>query len=264
MVAVSRRLTAPTHQTRRFRKVPWIGRFRRLADRVIDTAAILKSPTGLQGAAVILHGASCSGKSTILRRLKRSYTGCTFLEMDDLKYWRVAPDADVLNAASNLLIEAGIETDKSKALVHSIEHSDREPQKNSRHGTMVELVKACIWHDPVIATCGNLPPPNVDKGFYRLLEQSTKKTVLHVLVAPDNTVLAKRIHARRLDAQAERFIASNNRWLQNRSFYDLVLTGDEPPAEALETIRTSISKKKRITAVDGLSTQSAEASRKQT
>jgi hypothetical protein len=164
--------------------------------------------------------------------------------MDDLKYWRIQPDPDVLSAASKLLAEAGVETEKSKALVHSIEHSHREPLKNSRHGTMVELVKACIRHDPIVATCGNLPPPNVDNGFYSLLGQYTNKTILHVLVAPDNAVLAKRIHARRLDAQTERFIASNNRWLQNRSFYDLVLTGDEPPVKILDAIRTSILKKK--------------------
>ncbi len=65
-------------------------------------------------------------------------------------------------------------------------------------------------------------------------------TVLHVLVAPDNAELVKRIRSRDQSVMTEQLIAGNNWRMQNRAFYDLVLTGNEPIANILELIHKSI------------------------
>ena len=230
----------------------WIKRFRRLANKVfyavrrrvnkiIDAAFIVKSSAGLQGVAVVLHGASCSGKTTILRRLRRQYAGCTYMEADDLKYWKIDGDSDDLNVALNLLTDAGVEKDKSRALVRSMEEFSRLPDMAySPYRVMVELLKTCLASDAVIATCGNLPPPHGDCGYYQLLAQCSRKTMSHVLVAPDKAVLEKRIRSRGQTADMERIIAENDWWKQHREYYDLVLTGNESTARMLELMRASI------------------------
>lgn len=230
----------------------WTSSFRRLANKifyaarrrvnkVIDAAYIFKTPAGLQRAAVILHGDSCTGKSTILRRLKRRYAGCTYMEADDLRYWKNEADPNLLKVALNLLTDAGVERDKSKALVRSIEEFSRLPgMAFSPHRVMVELLKTCLSSDAVIATCGNLPPPHGDCGYYQLLAQCTGMSLSHVLLAPDKAELAKRIRSRGQAAQLDTRIADNDWRIQHRAFYDLVLTGSESTARILELIRASI------------------------
>jgi len=230
------------------KKAKWTGRLRSLTYKLIDAAFITKSPAGLQGSAVILHGASCSGKSTIIRQLNRRYAGCTYVEMDD--YYGIEAGPDILNDVLNWLAAADVDTDRSRALVSSIEQSHGVSQKRSRHTAMVELLKACLSHDAVVTTCGNLPPPHIDNGYYQLLGQCTNKTVLHVLVAPDNAVHIKRIRARGRETLTKRFLNSNARWLRKREFYDLVLAGSESTAKMLESIQTSVLRKKEITDCD--------------
>ncbi len=217
------------------------NKVRRLGNKVIDAAFVFKSPAGLQGHAVILYGASCSGKTTILHRLRRRYAGCTYMEADDLKYWKFEADPNVLNVALNLLADAGVERDKSRALVRSMEEFSQLPDMVfSPYRVMVELLKTCLASDAVIATCGNMPPPHGDCGYYQLLAQCTGKAMSHVLVAPDNAVLAKRIRSRGQEEKMKGLIADNDWWLQHRAYYDLILTGNESPARILELIRASI------------------------
>jgi len=221
--------------------VTWKRLFRRLANKVFDAAFIVKSPAGLQRTAVILHGDSCSGKSTVLRRLRRRYTGCTYMEADNLQYWKINADPDILNVALDLLTDAGVEKDKARALVRSIEEFSRLPDIHySPHRVMVELLKTCLASDAVIATCGNLPPPHGEFGYYQLLVQCTGKAISHVLIAPDDVEYAKRIRSRGRAAQADSIIKNSGWRLRNRAFYDLVLTGNESTARILELIRTSI------------------------
>jgi len=224
--------------------VMWIRLFRRLANKVIDAAFIVKSPAGLHRTAVILHGDSCSGKSTILRRLRRRYAGCTYVEMDKFQYWKNEADPDILNVALNLLTDAGVERDKSRALVRSMEEFSRLPTY-SPYRVMVEMLKKCLANDAVIATCGNLPPPHGDFGYYQLLAQCTGKVISHVLIAPDEVEYVKRIRSRGKGAQAHNIVKKSSRRLRNRAFYDLVLTGNESTVRILELIRTT----KRRTAV---------------
>lgn len=226
----------------------WKSLFQRLANKVrglankaFDAAFIVKSPANLQGHVVILHGATCSGKTTILRQLRRRYAGCTFMEADDVKYWKSEGDPDDLNVALNLLRDAGVETDKARALVRSMEEFSRLPDMEySPYKVMVELLKTCLASDAVIATCGNLPPPHGDCGYYQLLAQCSGKTMSHVLIAPDKAALAKRIRSRDQTAEMDIIIAENDWWMQHREHYDLFLTGNESPATMLELMRASI------------------------
>lgn len=223
----------------------WARRFRRLANKIIDAAfLVIKSPAGLRRSVVILHGDSCSGKSTILRRLRRRYSGCKYLEMDVFQYWKAGADPGILNVALDLLAEAGVEKDKAKALVRSIEEFSRLPgMAHSPHRVTVELLKACLESDAVMATCGNLPPPHGEFGYYRLLAECTGKAVAHVLIAPDKAEYAKRIRSRSAIAQADSLIKNYGWRQQNRASYDLTVTGNEPPAEILESIRASLTTK---------------------
>ena len=218
----------------------WRRIFRKLTNKAIDAAFIVKSSAGLGRSIVVLHGASCSGKSTILRRLRRRYSGCTYLEMDVLQYWRKEADSNILGVAAKILTEAGVDSGNATMLVRCIKHAHRLPKRNTRHRSMVELLRIGISNDTVIATCGDLPPPDVDNGYYELMAECTNKTILHVLIAPDDAVLAKRIQSRGQTAFVKEYIASNNRRLRHRAFYDLVLTGNESAAEMLALIRTAI------------------------
>lgn len=221
--------------------VAWKRLFRRLANKVIDAAFIVKSPAGLRRAAVILHGDSCSGKSTILRQFRRRYTGCTYLEMDSLQYWKIDADPEILNVALKLLADAGVDMDKAKALVRSIEEFSRLPgMTHSPHRVMVELLKRCLANDAVIATCGNLPPPHGEFGYYQLLARLTGKAISHVLVAPDKAEYVKRIRSRSAIAQADSLLKNYGWRMQNRTSYDLVVTGNESMARMLELIRATI------------------------
>jgi hypothetical protein len=216
------------------------NKLQRLANKAFDAAFIIKSPAGLQRTIVILHGASCSGKTTILRRLKRRYAECTYMEADDLEYWKSEADPDILNLAHNLLMDNGVGRDKATALVRSIEEFSRLPNMDfSPYKIMVELLKRCLVSDAVVATCGNLPPPHGDCGYYQLLAQCSGKSISHVLVAPDNAVYAKRIRSRGEAARIEGHIRDNDWRMRNREFYNLVLTGNEPIASIMKMIRTS-------------------------
>jgi chloramphenicol 3-O-phosphotransferase len=221
--------------------VTWKRLFRRLANKVLDALFIVKSPAGLQRTAVILHGDSCSGKSTILRQLRRRYTGCTYMEMDSLQYWKIDADPDILNVALNLLAEAGVEKDKAKALVRTIEEFGRQPgMTHSPHHVMVEMLKTCLANDAVIATCGNLPPPHGEFGYYQLLAQCSGKAISHVLIAPDKEEYAKRVRSRSVVARADSLLKNYGWRMQNRASYDLVVTGNESMARMQELIRATI------------------------
>jgi hypothetical protein len=216
-------------------KVRWI------TNKVIDAAFIVKSPVGLQGHVVVLHGDTCTGKSTILRKLRRRYKGCAYLEMDNLKYWRIEADQDILDEALNILTDAGVERDKSNALLRSIEQFSRLPDMvYSPYRVMVELLKTCIASNSVIATCGNLPPPHGEFGYYQLLEQCSGKAISHVLIAPDNAEYAKRIRSRGEAANMDTLINNYGWRQQNRALYDLILTGNESTPTILKLIRASV------------------------
>jgi hypothetical protein len=109
---------------------------------------------------------------------------------------------------------------------------------------MVELLKACLVHDTVIATCGDLPPPSHDNGYYEMLGRYTSKTALHVLMAPESKVIAERTRMRDREAEMDRWLAGNRWRLATQAYYDLVLSGTEPTANILELIRNSISNKR--------------------
>jgi len=216
---------------------------RRLTERIVDAAFLIKSPANLAKAVVILHGASSTGKSYALRWLNRRYKGCVCIEMDRFMYNRVLPDPGILKTALNLLTDAGVADNQAQALVQKIENADLLEGKYPRHRSMVELLKACLAQDTVIATCGDLPPPRLDNGYYEMLGGYTSKTPLHVLIAPESKLHAKRLRMRgRPDM--DRWLASNSRRLSNRAYYDLVLSGTEQTANILELIRNSISNKR--------------------
>jgi chloramphenicol 3-O-phosphotransferase len=217
---------------------------RRLTKRIVDAAFLIKSPANLAKAVVILHGASSTGKSYALRWLNRRYKGCVFIEMDRFLRSRVLPDPGILKTALDLLTDAGVAVKQAHALAQKIENADLLEGKYPRHRSMVELLKACLAHDTVIATCGDLPPPRLDNGYYEMLGRYTLKTPLHVLVAPESKVLAERLRMRRRESDMDRWLASNRRRLSNKAYYDLVLSGTEPTANILELIRNSISNKR--------------------
>lgn len=219
----------------------WRRRFQRLASKLFDATFIFKSSAGLQRSAVILHGDSCSGKSTVLRRLRRRYTGCTYMEADDIRYWKTKAEPGILTVALDLLAEAGVEKDKARELVRSIEEFAGLPGMNyPPHLTMVGLLKTCLTNDAVISTCGNLPPPHETFGYYRLLAECSEKVISHVLIAPDNAEYAKRVRSRMRAGQADRLIKEYGWRLQHRAFYDLVVTGNESTARILDLIRATI------------------------
>ena len=219
------------------------GRIQRITERIVDAAFFIKAPANLSKGVVILHGTSCAGKSYAMRGLKRRYKGCVFIEMDQFLYSWVLPDPGILKTALDLLIDAGVPINQAKALVQKIENADLV-EGNPRHRSMVELLKACLVHDTVIATCGDLPAPGYDNGYYEMLGRYTSKTALHVLVAPESKVLEKRLIMRNREAEMDRWLAGN-RWRQaNQAYYDLVLSGTEPTVNILELIRNSISNKR--------------------
>jgi len=221
---------------------------RRLTDKVIDATYIIKTPIGLQHTAVILHGDSCVGKSTILRQLKRRYVGCAFMEADNLMYWKMKADPRMLSLAGNLLTDTGVEKDKANALVRSIEQFGQLPDMAySPNSVMVELLKTCLVNDCVMATCGNLPPPHGEFGYYQLLAECTEKTMVHALIAPDKAELEKRIRSRGQVAQLETLLEGNDWRLRNKSYYNVVLTGNESTARILELIHASIGQTKAST-----------------
>ena len=218
----------------------WIRRFRRLVNIIADAAFIIKAPADLQRVAVILHGDSCSGKSTILQRLRRRYSGCTYMEADDLQYWRIKPDPDILNIALDVLAVARVDDAKARKLVQTIEKFAELPGMTySPYSVMVELIKTCLANDVVISTCGNLPPPHGEFGYYQLLAECSGKVISHVLVAPDSAEYAKRVRSRRRAAVADKLIKDYGWRQRHRAFYDLVVTGNESTARILELIRTT-------------------------
>jgi len=161
--------------------------------------------------------------------------------MDSLQYWKIDADPDILNVALNLLADAGVEKDKAKALVRSIDEFSRLPGMTySPHSVMVELLKTCLANDAVIATCGNLPPPHGEFGYHQLLAQCSGKAISHVLIAPDKAEYVKRIRSRSVVAQANSLIKNYGWRMQNRASYDLVVTGNESMARILELIRATI------------------------
>ena len=101
---------------------------------------------------------------------------------------------------------------------------------------MVELLNQCLLHDVVMTICGSLPPPNLDNGYYPLLEKCTNKKLLHALVAPDEEELRRRLRLRGKASRAAHAIATTNVWLEKRALYDMVLTGNEPTAVLLEML----------------------------
>jgi hypothetical protein len=213
---------------------------RRLTERIVDAAFLIKSPANLARGVVILHGTSCTGKSYALRWLKRNYKGCVYIEMDRFLYNRVLPDPGILKAALDLLTDAGVAVDQAQALVQKIKNADLVGGKDPRYASMVELLKACLAPDTVIATCGDLPPPHVDNGYYEMLGRYTSKTPLHVLVAPESKLLAERFKMRGRESEMDHWLAGQRLRLANRASYDLVVSGTEPTAKLLELIRNSL------------------------
>jgi len=89
------------------------------------------------------------------------------MEADDLQYWKSETDPDILNFAFNLLTDAGVEKDKARELIRSIEQFGKLPDMAySPNSVMVEFLRTCFASDAVIATCGNLPPPHGNFGYY--------------------------------------------------------------------------------------------------
>jgi hypothetical protein len=194
-----------------------------------------------------------------MRRLESAYSDCKYVEIDVLGYWKSDPDPSILDRAANFLAEAGVSDDASIKLVQLIEQSHRW-QGRPRHLVMVELLNQCLLHDVLITTCGSLPPPNVDNGFYPLLEKCTNKRLLHVLVAPDEEELRRRLRLRETEiraaraiattnhwlekpaSKAARAIATTNHWLEERALYDMVLTGNEPATVLLEMLHDARTK----------------------
>lgn len=217
---------------------------RRAIDRVIDALVIFKSPAGLSKGIVILHGASCAGKSTILLRLKRHYNQCHYIDMDKFRYWEIESGTDELSEARSLLDEAGTDKGLVQEMLHSIEHSHRVPTGKPRNRVMVELLRASLEFDAVAVTCGNLPPPFVADGYYSLLEKCTDHFVIHVLLAPDRHILEQRVRSRGKSAEVEEYVSSNNWWLKNSAAYDLVLNGSESTTDVIDRIRTCLDHKK--------------------
>ena len=97
---------------------------RRLTERIVDAAFLIKSPANLAKAVVILHGASSTGKSYALRWLNRRYKGCVCIEMDRFMYNRVLPDPGILKTALDLLTDAGVAINQAQALVQKIENAN--------------------------------------------------------------------------------------------------------------------------------------------
>jgi len=223
----------------------WIKRsYRKLIEKALDAVFIFKTPVGFQSTLVIIHGASCSGKSTVLSQLKRRYSGCKFLEADQFRYW-VREKKEIYSAISEKLVksltDAGIDSKKSKALVESIQDYDSLPGVSSPpYRIMAGMVKECLENDVIIATCGNLPPPHWKGGYYQLLANCTGKGILHVLIAPDKAAYIERVLSRGRETKMERFILSHMWRLENKHEYHLVLTGHEPTTMIIEMIRKSI------------------------
>lgn len=216
---------------------------RRIFSRVIDLLVVFKSPAGLPGCTVILHGASCTGKSTILELVKRHYNQCHYVDMDIFRYWESEAGPDELNEAHSLLNEAHTDESLSQEMLHSIEHSHQVPGGKSRNRVMIELLRLSLEFDTVMVTCGNLPPPFVAGDYYTLLERCTDHVVVHVLLAPDPHILEKRVRLRGRSAQLEDYVSSNNWWLKNRASYDLVLSGSESTTEVVDSIRECLTRK---------------------
>jgi hypothetical protein len=244
-VKLRRRIRWFTERILDLRPVKLRQRIRWLTERILDAAFYIniKSPVNLSKGVVILHGSSCVGKSYVLRWLERRYKGCVFIEMDQFLYKNVLPDPGILKTALDLLTDAGVPVNQAKAFVQKIENVELVGG-NPRHRSMVELLKACLVHDTVIATCGDLPAPGYDNGYWEMLCRYTSKTALHVLVAPESKVLAERIRIRNREAEMDRWLVGYRWRLANRAYYDLVISGIEPTVNILELIRDSISNKR--------------------
>ena len=216
---------------------------RRIVSRVIDAVVIFKSPANLPGCTVILHGASCTGKSTILELVKRHYNQCHYVDMDIFRYWESEAGPDELSEAHTLLNEADMNESLSREMLHSIEHSHKVTGGKSRHRVMIELLRISLEFDTVMVTCGNLPPPFVADDYYSLLERCTDHVVVHVLLAPDPHILEKRVRLRGRSAQLADYVSSNNWWLKNRASYDLVLNGSESTTDVIDSIRQCLTRR---------------------
>lgn len=210
--------------------------YQRVLDIIADAAFHVKSPSGFHATAVILHGASCVGKSSLLRKLRRRITGCVFVEMDDFEYWKHEAACPLHDDVFRLLTEAGVNENQARELSHSIERCNRT-YCGDRTRVMVELLGACRAHDAVISTCGNLPPPHEDHDFYRLLATHTGMRPLHVLLAPSLAVQTRYIRSRGRSAKMDGYIADQRKRLHEQANYDLVLNGGESTAGILEWIR---------------------------
>ena len=224
-----------------FRKT--VKRLKTKLGRVVDAAFVLKRPLGLSDALVLIHGASCSGKSTVLRKLTRRYRGFFALEADRLGYAVREPDetyAQVKEETFQCLLGAGVERQGAKQLIATVDEFAQLGPRHPPYRTMTGLIRACLEHRVVVATCGNLPPPKGGGGFYRELSACTGMRVRHLVMAPDEVNFRKRVETRNLGGRMETLISDHAWRLDSLGDYDLVLDGSEPIAEIVGMIRESI------------------------
>jgi len=209
--------------------------------RGLVDAAFIKKPFELSSCVIILHGASCSGKSTLLRRLRRRHTGAQFIEADDFRYTeRIEDQLSLVKEARRSLSQSGVDAKEVELLIQTINEFAALPGlRYPPYKTMIGLIKACAESDVVVTTCGNLPPPNWSGEYYARLKEATGKSVLHVLLAPTKEVHRQRAEARGLGGQfAERYQGQIWR-LETKVFYDIVLSGSEDIVKIVEMIRES-------------------------
>ena len=229
-----------------------------LYNKVLDKIYVFKLPINLDKVVVIFHGASCSGKSYYLRWLSRKYNGFRAVEMDRYLHSKIKPNPEFIENAFNKLSDSLFEhlivnfinpefvNEKSNRLEEIIRSSDLLDGKNPRYVSMIELFKESLINNVVICTCGDLPPPRLDNGYYRLLGNYTSKVIIHVLIGPNNEVLKKRIKFRGREQVMEKWLESNRRRISNKKYYDILLNGVESISDVVESINEAVIKKRNI------------------
>lgn len=221
-----------------------VKRLKTKLGRVVDAAFVFKRPLGLSDALVILHGTSCSGKSTILRALARRFRGFAAVEGDRLGYMAREPDGtdgQLMNETFEFLLGAGIDQQRARRLLDTVdEFAALEGLRYPPHRTMTGLIRACCKNSVVVATCGNLPPPTWQGGFYRELTSCTGQQALHVLIAPEEADFRRRVEARNLGERMETLVAGNAWRLDRQGDYGLVLDGSEAIEPIVGMIRERI------------------------
>lgn len=138
----------------------------------------------------ILHGASCSGKSYILKKARLEFPEIAYIDIDKSKYWQPNPPIEIHKTFYRWYEEwSKLNDPKCRDLIENINASS-----DSIKYTKILLIRACYNRITFASTCGNLPKP--DDKFYTFVLNCFNTKISHVLIVPPKNKFVEQVYMR--------------------------------------------------------------------